>query len=634
MPSTTSKQGKSIVSALNEQVIARKVNNSVEFERYLHTARILEDQAKKYQQAKIKEQAYVQYMRFISLVLETIPSHQNFSKNNYKYAEFLEKITNRYMTLVEELKREINFAEIERKAAEKSASAAAKRVADNTKSGSGSLPVPILTDDNLRLLIDGPPSISPPLPPPPPPPPPSPYPPSSSSSSTPPPPQSTSSASSTAVNLRSASASSTSRYLQTRAYQSSNVAIASAVSQADVLSYASGDSTSPWLIDPKKNGSNNGSGSLLYPAVEANDPLLRPLELSAVGPTIPPDLLARASSSLRNPPGVAPGTQLPLLTGSTTQTHYLPPPPPPPAPYTTSYPLVSSNAPPSSIPPPPLLPSHSLSSPNLYPPPPLPRPSMGPTLPPQPIEVGWIDPKSVAPNGSCCDFLSPPSALAHPPSAPFPPPPPTPPPPPPPPPPSVMSNGPAELTTRLDNGRLREIHVSKGLLDEFLYLARVNTGRNIESCGILAGRLVVEADVFEISTLIIPKQKGTSDTVQALNEEEIFEAQFERGLYPLGWIHTHPTQTCFLSSIDVHTQCGYQTMLEEAIAIVMAPRDTRSQCGVFRLASPEGLKLVQQCMKTGFHPHPPLKSGQELYGPSSHVMINETSRPEVIDLRG
>lgn len=46
--------------------------------------------------------------------------------------------------------------------------------------------------------------------------------------------------------------------------------------------------------------------------------------------------------------------------------------------------------------------------------------------------------------------------------------------------------------------------------------------------------------------------------VQALNEEEIFEAQDSRSLYPLGWIHTHPTQTCFLSSVDVHTQCGYQ----------------------------------------------------------------------------
>ena len=43
-----------------------------------------------------------------------------------------------------------------------------------------------------------------------------------------------------------------------------------------------------------------------------------------------------------------------------------------------------------------------------------------------------------------------------------------------------------------------------------------------------------------------------------MNEEEIFDVQDKRSLYPLGWIHTHPTQTCFLSSVDVHTQCGYQ----------------------------------------------------------------------------
>lgn len=88
--------------------------------------------------------------------------------------------------------------------------------------------------------------------------------------------------------------------------------------------------------------------------------------------------------------------------------------------------------------------------------------------------------------------------------------------------------------------------------------ATSNTRSGIESCGILAGSLREKQGVFVISTLIIPKQEGTTDTVQALNEEEIFDVQDKRALYPLGWIHTHPTQTCFLSSVDVHTQCGYQ----------------------------------------------------------------------------
>jgi STAM-binding protein len=54
------------------------------------------------------------------------------------------------------------------------------------------------------------------------------------------------------------------------------------------------------------------------------------------------------------------------------------------------------------------------------------------------------------------------------------------------------------------------------------------TTRGIESCGILAGTLSAGDSVFRVTTLIIPKQEGTSDTVSALNEEEIYEAQFSR----------------------------------------------------------------------------------------------------------
>jgi len=35
---------------------------------------------------------------------------------------------------------------------------------------------------------------------------------------------------------------------------------------------------------------------------------------------------------------------------------------------------------------------------------------------------------------------------------------------------------------------------------------------------------------------------------------------------------THPTQTAFLSSVDLHTHSSYQLMLPEAIAIVCAPK--------------------------------------------------------------
>lgn len=83
---------------------------------------------------------------------------------------------------------------------------------------------------------------------------------------------------------------------------------------------------------------------------------------------------------------------------------------------------------------------------------------------------------------------------------------------------------------------------------------------------------------------------------QAINEEDVFAIQNERSLYPVGWIHvclfltflnllfflsnvgleditfklaltllffpsyiqTHPSQSCFMSSVDLHTHYSYQ----------------------------------------------------------------------------
>jgi len=185
---------------------------------------------------------------------------------------------------------------------------------------------------------------------------------------------------------------------------------------------------------------------------------------------------------------------------------------------------------------------------------------------------------------------------------------------------------------------IRNVHISAALMNEFLRYAALNTRASIETCGILAGHLrdmdgSGQLSTFVISHLIVPKQEGTSDTVQALSEEEIYEAQDSRSLYPLGWIHTHPTQSCFLSSIDVHTQCGYQTMLDEAIAIVMAPTDSRSPVGIFRLSTPGGLKQIQKCTQRGFHQHAPTDTGQPLYELCNHVYLDPGIGFDVIDLR-
>ncbi len=90
---------------------------------------------------------------------------------------------------------------------------------------------------------------------------------------------------------------------------------------------------------------------------------------------------------------------------------------------------------------------------------------------------------------------------------------------------------------------------------------------------------MIEGDCLRMTDLIVPKQEGEVNTVAMTHEEELFEYCFshEPPLIVMGWIHTHPSQSCFLSSVDLHTHCGFQTMLPEAVAIVLAPTDRKQQ---------------------------------------------------------
>lgn len=117
---------------------------------------------------------------------------------------------------------------------------------------------------------------------------------------------------------------------------------------------------------------------------------------------------------------------------------------------------------------------------------------------------------------------------------------------------------------------LRTIVVPASIVDTFLKLAAPNTNKNLETGGLLAGHLA--HDTLTITTLIIPKQQSTSDSVtMASDEPEVWELHDRNGLLSLGWIHTHPTQKCFMSSIDLHTHHSLQVLMAEAIAIVVAP---------------------------------------------------------------
>jgi len=168
------------------------------------------------------------------------------------------------------------------------------------------------------------------------------------------------------------------------------------------------------------------------------------------------------------------------------------------------------------------------------------------------------------------------------------------------------------LTKDYTSSCVRKVVVPRDLIGKFLGLARRNTDLNTETCGILGGKLRCLFGVFQrkylsiwlfttnsilvlkvhITHVILPKQSGTPDSCVTEKEEEVLDAQDKHGLITVGWIHvflnilikteflgyfriniqTHPTQTAFLSSVDLHTHCSYQMMLPEAIAIVCSPK--------------------------------------------------------------
>ncbi len=205
--------------------------------------------------------------------------------------------------------------------------------------------------------------------------------------------------------------------------------------------------------------------------------------------------------------------------------------------------------------------------------------------------------------------------------------------------PSKVSSEPAYTFApggHLENGTpLRTIFLPPTLRTTFLRLAHKNTMKNLETCGFLAGTL--RANALFISALIVPKQTATSDTCEMTDESELFDYVDQHDLMILGWIHTHPSQTCFMSSRDLHTHSGYQMMLAESIAIVCAPSkgDTShgGDWGVYRLTDPPGKMAILQCDKPGiFHPHDVDNVYTDAMRPG-HVMEISQMDFEIVDLR-
>jgi STAM-binding protein len=210
--------------------------------------------------------------------------------------------------------------------------------------------------------------------------------------------------------------------------------------------------------------------------------------------------------------------------------------------------------------------------------------------------------------------------------------------------------------------QLRQLLLPEQLIATFLQLAHSNTvtgERGLETCAVLGGTLVPGRGggggggggrsgymprALAVTHLIVPKQRGLPDSTEMLAEDELIEAYTTNDVIQLGWIHTHPSQDAFLSSVDLHTHLGYQQLLPESVAVVVAPRCANA-FAVFRLtdgedcvagrASASGIDVIAACGERGFHSGHMGVEGAEgvVYERSSHVVLDKSLAVTVVDLR-
>ena len=119
--------------------------------------------------------------------------------------------------------------------------------------------------------------------------------------------------------------------------------------------------------------------------------------------------------------------------------------------------------------------------------------------------------------------------------------------------------------------------------------------KNIETCGTIGGKDAGKR--FTVTHLFIPKQQGASDSCTAVDEDLTNNVLQQNSCTALGWIHTHPTQTSFLSSVDLHI---YTFWISEAFAVVCS---VKYACTRFLHLTKYGMKIIQSCKLSGFHQH-------------------------------
>jgi len=174
---------------------------------------------------------------------------------------------------------------------------------------------------------------------------------------------------------------------------------------------------------------------------------------------------------------------------------------------------------------------------------------------------------------------------------------------------------------------LRTVVVPQALIKQFLSIAASNSNKGLETLGTLGGKLAKNR--LEVTHLVIPRQKGASDSCTMEGLEQVWEVHDKEDIIFLGWIHTHPAYSVYLSSVDMHNQYEWQHMLPEALAIVCSIKD--NETGFLHLTE-AGMSEIGSCSLSNFHPH---SKEPPLFQAASHVQVDSDPDTKVVlkDLR-
>jgi proteasome lid subunit RPN8/RPN11 len=125
---------------------------------------------------------------------------------------------------------------------------------------------------------------------------------------------------------------------------------------------------------------------------------------------------------------------------------------------------------------------------------------------------------------------------------------------------------------------------------------------NTEFMGWLLGTRAAKTESVSIRGIFCPRQESTATTVwesSGSSSTKLVEVMEQTATSVLGWVHTHPNMSGFLSAVDMHMhqELQYQDPLSLAIVI-----DGDRQPHYFRLTE-VGMTVVGACKQPGFHTH-------------------------------